>query len=71
MAAEIFAGSSGVADAEAALAALRVFAAEPVPAPVPGRPEWGHVLLITDKIKNTPGIYPRRAGLPAKKPLGA
>lgn len=44
---------------------------EPVPAPVPGRPEWGHVLLITDKIKNTPGIYPRRAGLPAKKPLGA
>lgn len=44
---------------------------EPVPAPVPGRPEWGHVLLITDKIKNTPGVYPRRAGLPAKKPLGA
>ena len=43
---------------------------EPVPAPVPGRPEWGHVLLITEKIKNTPGIYPRRAGLPAKKPLG-
>lgn len=44
---------------------------EPVPAPVPGRPEWGHVLLITDKTKKTPGAYPRRAGLPGKKPLGA
>lgn len=41
-----------------------------VPAPVPGREEWAHVLLLTDKVSPTPAAYPRRAGLPAKKPLG-
>lgn len=41
-----------------------------VPAPVPGRAEWAHVLLLTDKVAKTPMMYPRRAGLPAKKPLG-
>ena len=43
---------------------------EPVPAPVPGRPEWNHLLIVTDKRKKTPSLYPRRAGTPAKKPLG-
>ena len=43
---------------------------EPVPAPVPGRPEWGHVLLICDKRRPTPPMYPRRAGIPGKSPLG-
>ena len=39
-------------------------------APVPGREDWQHVLLITDKTGKTPAIYPRKAGTPGKKPLG-
>ena len=39
------------------------------PAPVPGREDWAHCLLITDKTGKTPGVYPRKAGTPAKKPL--
>jgi len=41
-----------------------------VDAPVPGRDDWSHVLLITDKTGKTPAIYPRKAGTPGKKPLG-
>ena len=41
-----------------------------VPAPVPGRDDWQHVLLLTDKTGKTPKAYPRRAGTPGKKPLG-
>ena len=40
-----------------------------VPAPVPGRDDWQHVLLLTDKTGKTPKAYPRRAGTPGKKPL--
>lgn len=40
-----------------------------VPAPVPGREEWSHVLLLTDKTGATPKAYPRKAGTPGKKPL--
>ena len=40
-----------------------------VPAPVPGREDWAHTLLLTDKVSPTPKAYPRRAGLPGKKPL--
>ena len=39
-------------------------------APVPGREDWQHVLLITDKTGKTPAKYPRKAGTPGKKPLG-
>ena len=39
-------------------------------APVPGRDDWAHVLLITDKTGKTPAAYPRKAGTPGKKPLG-
>ena len=42
----------------------------PIPAPVPFRPEWAHVLLPARKERPTPALYPRRAGMPAKKPLG-
>lgn len=42
-----------------------------VDAPVPGRDDWAHVLLITDKTGKTPAAYPRRAGTPGKKPLGS
>ena len=40
-----------------------------VPAPVPGRDDWQHVLLITDKTDRTPKAYPRKAGTPNRKPL--
>ena len=39
------------------------------PAPVPGRADWAHCLLITDKTGTTPKAYPRKAGTPNKKPL--
>ena len=39
-------------------------------APVPGRDDWAHVLLVTDKTGKTPAVYPRKAGTPGKKPLG-
>ena len=41
-----------------------------VDAPIPGRDDWAHVLLITDKTGATPKTYPRKAGTPGKKPLG-
>lgn len=40
-----------------------------VPAPVPGREDWAHCLLVTEKTGKTPKDYPRRAGTPNKKPL--
>ena len=40
-----------------------------MPAPVPRRDDWAHVLLITDKTGKTPKAYPRKAGTPNKKPL--
>ena len=40
-----------------------------VPAPVPGRDDWQHVLLLTDKTGKTPKAYPRKAGTPNRKPL--
>jgi 16S rRNA (guanine527-N7)-methyltransferase len=39
-----------------------------VPVKLPGISEERYLVLI-DKIKTTPAKYPRRAGLPAKKPL--
>ena len=42
-----------------------------VDAPVPGREEWQHVLLLTDKTGATPKAYPRQAGTPGRKPLGS
>ncbi|MBP3657215.1 MAG: 16S rRNA (guanine(527)-N(7))-methyltransferase RsmG [Clostridia bacterium] len=39
------------------------------PAPIPGRDDWQHMLLVTDKTGKTPKPYPRKAGTPSKKPL--
>ena len=39
-------------------------------APIPGRDDWAHVLLLTDKTGTTPKAYPRKAGTPNRKPLG-
>ena len=40
-----------------------------VPAPIPGRDDWQHMLLLTDKTGKTPKTYPRKAGTPGRKPL--
>jgi len=42
----------------------------PQPAPVPGR-DWNHLLIAAEKESRTAGRYPRKAGAPARKPLGA
>lgn len=36
---------------------------------IPGQEAWQHQLLCCEKSKKTPGIYPRKAGLPKKSPL--
>lgn len=38
------------------------------PAPIPGR-DWNHVLVYIEKTAPTPAQYPRRSGMPEKKPL--
>ena len=38
--------------------------------PVPGQPDWKHCVLVSDKRSPTPARYPRKAGVPAKEPLG-
>ena len=30
----------------------------------------GRAIIVIQKIKDTPAIYPRKAGLPGKNPLG-
>ena len=44
-------------------------AEEPIPCAIPGR-DWQHLLLPMAKVANTARAYPRKAGVPAKKPLG-
>ena len=39
-----------------------------LPAPVPGR-DWNHTLIYVEKAAPTPAAYPRRPGVPEKKPL--
>jgi len=41
----------------------------PEPAPVPGR-DWRHLLIAAEKEIETVRQYPRKAGIPARKPLG-
>ncbi|MGI6238556.1 MAG: 16S rRNA (guanine(527)-N(7))-methyltransferase RsmG [Christensenellales bacterium] len=38
------------------------------PAPIPGR-DWAHTLIDIKKQSPTPHAYPRRAGIPEKKPI--
>ncbi len=40
-----------------------------IPCPVEGR-DWEHLILPVEKKNKTPGIYPRKAGVPRSKPLG-
>lgn len=36
---------------------------------IPGRDEWSHRIAYIEKIAPTPAKYPRKAGVPEKKPL--
>ena len=38
------------------------------PVEIPGR-DWAHNIVAVEKIARTPGKYPRRAGVPEKRPL--
>ena len=41
-----------------------------IPVSLPSLPEHRHCLVISDKRRQTPGQFPRKAGTPAKNPLG-
>ena len=54
--------------AQRALAALNGRVEAILPAPIPGQ-DWDHRLLVLQKTGATPLRYPRKAGIPEKKPL--
>lgn len=54
--------------AQNALAKLGGRFRETLDAPIPGR-DWQHALVMIDKIAPVPDQYPRRPGVPEKKPL--
>ena len=57
-----------IAGAENALAKLGGRFRETLDAPIPGR-DWQHTLVVIDKISAVSNQYPRRPGMPEKKPL--
>lgn len=64
-------GESGPAEAHAADHALRVLGGhlrQLVPVTLPGVAEERYLVVI-DKVAATPGGYPRKVGVPAKRPL--
>lgn len=64
-------GESGPAEAHAAEHAVRVLGGhlrKLVPVTLPGVAEERYLVMV-DKVAATPSGYPRRAGLPAKKPI--
>ena len=64
-------GESGPAEAHAAEQTLRLLGGQLrqlVPVHVPGVVEERY-LVVVEKVAATPAAYPRRAGLPAKRPL--
>ena len=64
-------GPGAAAEAEAAqnaLAALGGRLASIEEVPIPGR-DWAHTLAVLAKTAPTPEKYPRRAGVPEKRPL--
>ena len=65
-------GPKGLEELESARRAAFVLGGrllDPVQVRIPGREDWAHLLLMTEKVRPTPAAYPRKAGLPAKKPL--
>jgi len=64
-------GESGPAEAHSAERALKVLGGhlrQLVPVTLPGVAEERYLVVI-DKMAATPGIYPRKVGVPAKHPL--
>ena len=55
-------------DAEGAIALLGGRVADVRTVDIPGR-DWGHNIVVLEKIAPTPDNYPRRAGIPEKRPL--
>ena len=65
-------GESGPAEAHAGEGALRLLGGrvhQLIPVEMPGIPET-RFLVVMEKTAATPAEYPRRAGLPARRPLG-
>lgn len=58
------------ADAQAALTALGGELREITPIQLPDVEET-HYLVVVTKTRKTPALYPRKAGLPTKKPIGS
>ena len=54
--------------AQHAIATLGGQAREPLPVTLPGVPEKRYLIVI-EKVRPTPANYPRRVGIPAKRPL--
>ena len=64
-------GPGAAQEAERARAALDALGGRVegiLSAPVPGR-DWAHALVVVQKTSPTPNRYPRRAGVPEKRPL--
>ncbi len=64
-------GESAPAEAQSAEKALKLLGGslrQLIPVALPGVAEE-RTLVVVDKVAATPPAYPRRAGLPAKKPL--
>ena len=57
-----------LAEAENAIALLGGRVERVIDLPIPGR-DWGHRGAWIEKIAPTPDKYPRRAGMPEKRPL--
>lgn len=58
----------GRAGRKRAGAAGRARRARVLPVDIPGR-DWEHTLVVLEKTSPTPDKYPRRAGIPEKRPL--
>lgn len=59
-----------IAEAKSAFAQLGGRFERAEDTPIPGR-DWSHRLAYVQKVKSTPAKFPRKAGVPEKKPLGA
>jgi 16S rRNA (guanine527-N7)-methyltransferase len=65
-------GEAGAADAWSAEAAIKLLGGElrrVLHVELPGLPE-DRSLVVVEKVSPTPANYPRRPGMPSKRPLG-
>ena len=67
-------GPSVTIEMEAGMAAAELLGGSPPEATavcLPYLPEVRHTLVVSGKVRKTPKQYPRKAGIPARKPLGS